>query len=74
RSGSLVISVGGLDGSVVQGAEPLARIKDGNERNLLSALAARAMFMGYKDVSVIEYGALGALCSRIDGVYYVSVP
>ena len=74
RSGSLVISVGGLDGSVVQGVEPLARIKDGNERNLLRALAARAMFMGYKDVSVIEYGALGALCSRIDGVYYVSVP
>lgn len=74
RYGSLVISVGGLDGAVDRGAEPLARIKDANERAMLKALAARALFMGYKDVTVMEYGAVEALCFRIDGAFYISVP
>ena len=41
---------------------------------MLKALAARALFMGYKDVTVMEYGAVEALCFRIDGAFYISVP
>lgn len=72
--GILVIELEGLQGSPTEGTEPMAWIKDANERNLLASLAERAAFMGYEKVVVVERGAGPLLTVASRGVSYMAIP
>ncbi|HOA15734.1 MAG TPA: phosphodiester glycosidase family protein [Bacillota bacterium] len=72
--GALMIVLEGLPGSPAAGNEPLSRIRDANERKLIESLAARAAFMGYGKVVVIEPGNGPLLAAESGGVLFMAVP
>ena len=74
KSGILIIEVKGLKQRSAAGSSPLQDMKDENEKWLLKAAAVRALYMGYSEVIIIEFGSEERLAVHEHGVLYLAMP
>lgn len=72
--GALIIEAAGLTFPAKAQVGPLDGMGDANEVRMLSALAERALFVGYDKVAVIRYGAHEPLWAEEHGVIYLALP